>query len=130
MTDRFQDASVRVLCATKLVSFTNWPESGDTAADFGDTELETLVDHFKPVLETSGIHVERIPDQWTVLKVLMYQEPQSLQKMSWFRVNRSHQHSYSDLLVLVDLVLSFPASTAECERGFNTGKEVLIPCNR
>ena len=33
--------------------------------DFGDTELETLVDIFKPVLETSGIHAERIPDQWT-----------------------------------------------------------------
>uniref|UniRef100_A0A4W5JT32 HAT C-terminal dimerisation domain-containing protein n=1 Tax=Hucho hucho TaxID=62062 RepID=A0A4W5JT32_9TELE len=122
MTDRFQDA--RVLCATKLVSFTNWPEPGDPAADFGDTELETLVDHFKPVLETFGIHVERIPDQWTVLKVLMYQEPQSLQKMSWFRVKRSHQHSCPDLLALVDLVLSFPASTAECETGFNTMKQV------
>lgn len=32
MTDRFQDASVGILCATKLVSFTNWPESGDAAA--------------------------------------------------------------------------------------------------
>lgn len=24
--------------------------------DFGDTELETLVDHFKPVLEASGLN--------------------------------------------------------------------------
>ncbi|XP_029628081.1 uncharacterized protein LOC115205845 [Salmo trutta] len=95
-----------------------------TTPDFGDTELETLVDHFKPVLETSVIHVETIPDQWTVLKVLMYQEPQSLQKMSWFRVNRSHRRSCPDLLALVDLLLSFPASTAECERGFNTMKQV------
>ncbi|XP_045921378.1 zinc finger protein 862-like [Micropterus dolomieu] len=124
MTDRFQDASVGVLCATKLVSFTNWPESGDAVADFGDSELETLVDHFKPVLEASGIHVERIPDQWKVLKVLIYQEPQSLEKISWFHVNRIHQHSCPDLLALVDLVLSFPASTAECERGFSTMKQV------
>lgn len=86
------------------------------------------MDHFKPVLETSGIHVERIPDQWTVLKVLMYQEPQSLQKMSSFRVNRSHQHSCPDLLALVNLLLSFPASTAECERGFNTMKQVKTDC--
>lgn len=34
ITDRFQDASVGVLCATKLVSFTNWPESGDAAAGY------------------------------------------------------------------------------------------------
>lgn len=84
------------------------------------------MDHFKPVLETSGIHAERIPDQWTVLKALVYQEAQSLQKMSWLRVNKSHlyQHSCPDLLALVDLVLSFPASTAECERGFSIMKQV------
>lgn len=82
------------------------------------------MDHFKPVLETSGIHVERILDQWTILKVLMYQEPRSLQKMSWFSVNGSHQHSCPDLLALVDLVLSLPTSTAECERGFNSMKQV------
>lgn len=92
--------------------------------DFGDTELETLVDHFKSVVEASGIRDELIPDQWTVLKALVYQEPQSLQKMSWSSVNRCHQHSCLDLLALVDLVLSFPASTAKCERGFNTMKQV------
>eukprot|EP00064_Thunnus_orientalis_P020446 superscaffoldBa00005623_g20581 len=54
------------------------------------------LNHFKPVLEMSGIHVERIPDQWTVLKALMNQEPQSLQKMFWFSVNRTHQHSCPD----------------------------------
>jgi hypothetical protein len=54
----------------------------------------------------------------------MYQELQSLQKMSWFRVYMSHQHSCPDLLALVVLVLSFPASTTECERGFNTMKQV------
>lgn len=96
--------------------------------DFGDTELETLVDHFKPVLEASGIHVERIPDQWKALKVLIYQEPQSLEKISWFHVNRSHQDSCPDLLALVDLVLSLPASTAECERGFSTMKQVKTDC--
>lgn len=31
MTNRFQDASVGVLCATKLVDFKNWPESGEAA---------------------------------------------------------------------------------------------------
>ena len=34
MTDRFQVASVGVLCANKLVSFTNWPVSGDEAAGY------------------------------------------------------------------------------------------------
>ncbi|RXN11469.1 zinc finger protein 862-like [Labeo rohita] len=124
MNHRFQDASEGILHATKLVSFTNWPQSGDEEADFGDAELETLVDHFKPVLESSGVMVERIPDQWTALKSLMYQEPKSLPKMSWIAVNRRFQHSCPDLLALFDLVLSLPPSTAECERGFSTMKQV------
>lgn len=95
-----------------------------TILDFCETELETLVDHFKPVLQSSGIHVERISDQWTILKALIYQESQSLQEMSLFNVNRSHQHCCPDLLVLVDLVLYFPASTTECESGFNKMKLV------
>ncbi|XP_049449201.1 zinc finger protein 862-like [Epinephelus fuscoguttatus] len=92
-----------------------------------ESDRKTLITWWitsKPVLETSAIHVEKIPDQWTILKVLMCQEPQSLQQMSWVSVNRSHQHSCPDLLALVDLVLSFPASMAECERGFNTMKQV------
>ncbi|KAK7944844.1 hypothetical protein WMY93_000572 [Mugilogobius chulae] len=124
MTHRFQDASVGILQATKLVSFTNWPEPGDEVADFGETELETLVEHFKPILDSSGIHSESIPDQWTALKTLMYQDPNSQLKMSWMSVNRRYQHSFPDLLALFDLVMSLPPSTAECERGFNTMKQV------
>lgn len=93
-----------------------------TLLDFGDTEVETLVNHFRPVLETSGIHAENVMDQWTVLKSLMYQEPQFLSHphLSWATVNRTHQHSCPDLLAVIDLVLSLPASTADCERGFST----------
>lgn len=32
ITNRFQDASIGVMSATKLVSFTNWPEAGDEVA--------------------------------------------------------------------------------------------------
>ncbi len=97
-----------------------------TLLDFGDTEVETLVNHFRPVLETSGIHAENMMDQWTVLKSLMYQEPQFLSNphVSWVSVNSCHQHSCSDLLAVIDPVLSLPASTADCERGFSSMKMV------
>ena len=97
-----------------------------TPLDFGDTEVETLVDHFRPVLETNGIHAEKVMDQWTVLKSLMYQEPQFLSHphVSWATVNRRHQHCCPDLLAVIYLVLSLPASTADCDRGFSTMKMV------
>lgn len=47
MTDRFQDVGVGVLCATKLVNFANWPESGDAAA--GVFKLSTTAEHLNSV---------------------------------------------------------------------------------
>lgn len=82
------------------------------------------MDHFRPMLNDSGVNTELIPDQWTILKTNLYQEPQTLKKSSWCDINSSLQSSCPDILALVDLVLSLPASTAECERGFNVMKQV------
>lgn len=39
MKNRFQDASVGVLCATKVVDFKNWPESREAAAGLFSIKL-------------------------------------------------------------------------------------------
>lgn len=92
--------------------------------DFGDRDVDTLCQHFGPVLNSAGVCVDNIPDQWTILKAKIYAEQENVQKMSWSEVNRKHKEHCSDVLHLVDLVLSIPASTADCERGFNTMKQV------
>ncbi|KAF4100024.1 hypothetical protein G5714_018220 [Onychostoma macrolepis] len=46
----------------------------DVSTDFGDAEIECLVDHFSPVLSSPEV----IPDQWTMLKAKLYLEPQQL----------------------------------------------------
>lgn len=90
--------------------------------DVDDPELETL--NWKPRWTTSSLSWRPLASTLKgSLTRLMYQESQCLPKMSWFSINRSHQHSCPDLLALVDLILSFPASTAERERGFNTVKQ-------
>ena len=66
-----------------------------------------------------------IPDQWTFLKAQLYQEVK-FESRTWMEVNRWHRHACPDVLSLFDLILSIPASTAECERGFSTMKQVKI----
>ena len=48
----------------------------------------------------------------------------SFKKTTWKDLNRSHGDQYPNLLSLIDLVLTIPASTAECERGFSAMKRV------
>ena len=93
--------------------------------DFGDNEIEALCDHFREVLSSANVVVQNIPDQWTFLKAQLYQEVK-FESLTWMEVNRWHRHACPDGLSLFDLLLSIPASAAECERGFSTMKQVKI----
>lgn len=72
-------------------------------SDFGDAEIECLVDHFSPVLSS----------QWTMLKA-----------KTWVNKNPLHGTTCPAILELMDIVLTIPESTAEFGRGFNVMKQV------
>ncbi|KAK0135054.1 Zinc finger protein 862 [Merluccius polli] len=124
LNDRFQDVSEGVLRATMLASFKNWTDRESVETDFGDREIEALCQHFGPVLTSAGVCVEKIPDQWTILKSRIYAQTQTVQTTSWSKVNQRDREQCPDVLDLIDLVLAVPASTADCERGFSTMKQV------
>ncbi|XP_052401354.1 zinc finger protein 862-like [Carassius gibelio] len=122
MDNRFGDVGSGILSDTKIVSFQQWPDP-ENSADFGDSEVDRLTSHFKPILISSGVDVDLIADQWTIIKSCLYKEPQTLEKITWAEV-RMLRETCPDFLDLVDLVLCMPASTADCERGFNVMKMV------
>lgn len=93
-------------------------------SEFGESEVEELTTHFQSILTSSGVAVELIPDQWTILKTRLYETGESLHMKTWPEINRSLQPQCPDILSLVDLILTVPASTADCERGFNQMKLV------
>ena len=41
-------------------------------SDFGDDDIETLVDHFRPILNNAEVDIGAIDSEWTNLKVEMY----------------------------------------------------------
>ena len=95
--------------------------------DFGDANVEELVIHFTPALQEAGAELNKIVDEWTALKAQVYGQPgwlQYIQIVTWPELNRKYAAEYPNIFLLLDLVLTLPASTAECERGFNMMKQI------
>lgn len=44
-----------------------------SSSDFGDEDLEILVDHFSPVLSKAGFNAEEIYTEWQILKNMIYE---------------------------------------------------------
>lgn len=47
---------------------------------------------------------------------------QNIQNLTWDSVNLDYSKKYPNILMLVDLILTLPASSAETERGFSQMK--------
>ena len=41
---------------------------------FGDDELQTLIGHFSPTLQTAGVNLEEAELEWTLMKKEVYDE--------------------------------------------------------
>ncbi|KAK0140097.1 Zinc finger protein 862 [Merluccius polli] len=94
--------------------------------DFGDGEINKLISHLRPLLLSAGVDVELIPDQWTILKSELYTAgfSQGTFEKTWPTVNRMLRHRCPDVLDLFDALLTIPATTADCERGFSVMNQV------
>ena len=91
---------------------------------FRTSHALVLAKHFKPVVQ-SRLEVGKLNDEWTSLKADVYSGrdwEKTLFILDWPEINRLYS-SYSNLLSLMDLVLTLPVSTAECERGFSWLKQ-------
>ena len=94
---------------------------------FPTSHALVLAKHFKPVVQ-SRLEVGKLNDEWTSLKADVYSGrdwEKTLSTLDWPEINRLYP-SYSNLLSLMDLVLTLPVSTAECERGFSWLKRTKI----
>ncbi|XP_069897030.1 zinc finger protein 862-like [Dipodomys merriami] len=116
----FRDASLDVVRATMIGSFKLWPTKINQ--EFGEKEVSILIAHYEPVLEAASVKIDEVDTEWSMLKLEIYAKFQNIRKLTWDFVNSIYSHKYPNILMLVDLVLALPASSAEAERGFNQMK--------
>ena len=125
LEERLGDFQQGVVHAT-IVDLASWPDKSSSNA-FGDDEIDTLVEHFATVLQGAGADTAKMSDEWTTLKASIYAQPDWLQYIkcvTWPELHRKFSTEAPNVFILIDLVLSLPVSTAECERRFNTMKQI------
>ncbi|XP_053571862.1 zinc finger protein 862-like [Bombina bombina] len=124
--DCFEDIEEGVLQATSVTSFKTWPDK-ENSEDFGNEDIVTLTSQFQPVLEAQGVSCREIVNEWTVLKTSLYNKndwEKKLKTVTWPELNREFGDKCGHLLSLMDLILTLPVSTSECERGFSKMKMI------
>ncbi|XP_058163686.1 sperm flagellar protein 2 isoform X3 [Dasypus novemcinctus] len=113
----FRDASQDVVRAAMIGSFKMWP--GKINQEFGEKEVSILIAHYESILEAANVKIDEVDTEWSMLKLEIYARFQNIRKLTWDFVNSVYLHKYPNILTLVDLVLTLPASSAEAERGFS-----------
>ena len=71
------------------------------------------------------VDISEIQKEWATLKAGLYRGTgweKRIQTATWPQVNREFKNQCPNFLSLIDLILSLPDSTAECERGFSALK--------
>lgn len=104
-----------------------WPKDAEALANHGSDELLLLTNHFAEVLDHMGCdrntarHME-----WQSAKVLIKSLLPGLQKDAWrdFFMDDHCKNEYKNLLLIIELLLVLPLSTAACERGFSSMKRI------
>ena len=107
------------------MDFKNWPDE-ENHKDFGCEEISVLVRHFDLFLNDNQLNGHQVTLEWELLKVKVYTKDWSscLKSITWQEINRRYDLDLSNLLPLVDLVLTLPSTSADCERGFSAMKQI------
>ncbi|KAM9261905.1 sperm flagellar protein 2 [Morus bassanus] len=124
LRDCFCDASQNVLRATTIGSFKLWPDK--MKQEFGEKEVSVLTKYYEVILEAASVKIGEVETEWSMLRSELYNRFQNIQTLTWDSVNSDYSKKYPNILTLVDLILTLPASSTETERGFSQMKLTMM----
>ena len=97
-----------------------WPDDRAELATYGEDKIHHLVQHFRPLLQRNNFDFEAVHDEWGGLKVCISNNFLDLNLTAlWKRVFTNYIDRFCNILMLVEILLILPLSTACCERGFS-----------
>ena len=88
---------------------------------FGDNWMNTLLDQFGLYLDDKD---DQIKAEWPMLKTAVLEAFLMSSDTTWLQVNRRFRNEYPHVLNFFDPILTIPATSAACERGFTHMKLV------
>ncbi|XP_013383761.1 zinc finger protein 862-like [Lingula anatina] len=119
------DNKDNILCLARVFDTRDWPNTRVDLATYGNNNIESLSVHFAQVLDRLHCNRDQLRPQWLEAKAHLghrlianrIQRP-TIQDLFQDRDRFSH------LLILVDICLTLPVSSAICERGFSAVKRI------
>ena len=122
----FEDTSHGVIHSISVANFKLWPEKEESLNGFGDEMIPNLVDQFGCYLEGSG---DGAKAEWPLLRSAVFEVfSKDFDNLNWKHVHRRFGSEYPKALSLFDIILTIPATSTVCERGFSHMK--LVKCDR
>ena len=112
--------------ATTILTLSDWPENRNQLAVFGNEEIALLLEHFHEILERNGCNHDAIMDQngeWKDFKAFVFRHRTTV-KFENFFIFPDLRCRFRNMIFLLELLLSFPLSSAVCERGFSAMKRI------
>lgn len=109
-----------VLAAAHILEVRHWLNDREQLAVFGEEEINVLSEHFKQLLEKNDFDQEEALSKWLDLKVLVKSNYGNLRKQAvWQVMFTDFTERFCNILMLIEILLVLPVSTACCERGFS-----------
>ena len=109
---RFEDTVEKIVSATSVANFKQWPLNEKALEDFGDTIIKDIIDHYQNVLDNA----DEARAEWPLLRMgIMEIFSKELESLSWEQVNRRFGNEYPNILNVFDLILALPATSTACE---------------
>ena len=119
LSDRFKEGAEGIMAASSIANLKLWLTSLVHGKDFGDDKVDTLVKTFGQVLSSSALDAFKVEPEWTKLKSLLCTSYPTVKKPSWEEVNLSFGTQCPNVLGLIVLIITLPASSADAERVFS-----------
>ncbi|CAC5417109.1 unnamed protein product [Mytilus coruscus] len=114
-----------VLKAASLIfTFSEWPQDRNELATYGNEEMAFLLENFHEILERNGCNLDVIMDnnrEWKDFKAYVGRHKATLAVENFF-IYPDLKRRFEHLILVLELIPSFPLSSAVCERGLSAMK--------
>ena len=116
----------------KIMNPIEWPKNQESLIDYGEEELEELIDFYgvtnEPNYPIPIIDADAIRDEWDNFKTIILANYENLSIDNLLPLLfQYHSDIYPNILILISIFYSIPFSSVDCERGFS--KQNLIKTN-
>ena len=115
-----------VLNTSDILDHVSYPTDLNALLEYGNEDVATIVDHFRPLLEMKGCNTAQVQREWIKIKddIIRHHKREKFIPL-WRKMLVEKQHKYPNFLHIIRILLVCPVSTTQVERQFSSVKRIL-----